>query len=124
MLGVVVMLLIAAMTAQPMIGHAKQLDLATVQNATTMPGASRDDATVVALTRDGKVFLGTTMMAIVDLKDGIQEKMKQGGEKRLFMKVDARAKYGDVGTVLDEVRKSGVWRVSFLVEQMQRPLVR
>jgi biopolymer transport protein ExbD len=122
-LGMVLVLLIVEMTAPPWpFHHGNGVDLAAVQNAIPMPGALRDDAMIVHLRRDGRVFFGSHAVPAEDLADEIQRKMKRSGEKRLFMKVDARAKYGDVGAVLEEVRKVGIWRVSFLVEQMQRPM--
>ena len=35
-----------------------QIDMAKVDNAISMPDADKDDAIVVAITRDGGVFLG------------------------------------------------------------------
>ena len=58
MVDVMLVLLIIFMVITPMLQNKVSIDLARVDNATAMPDADKEDAVVVAVTRDGKVFLG------------------------------------------------------------------
>lgn len=82
-----------------------------------MAGADREDAMLVAIHRDGKVFFRSDPVMVEWLPDRIRNAVKDGAENRVYIKSDARAKYGWVKEVLDEVRAAGVEKVGFLVDQ-------
>jgi len=67
MVDVMLVLLIIFMVITPMLQNKVQIDMAKVDNATSMPDADKDDAIVVAVTRDGGVFLGQTRHLSVSL---------------------------------------------------------
>ena len=58
MVDVMLVLLIIFMVITPMLMNKVQIDMVTVNNAIAMPDADKTDAIVVAVTRDGAVFLG------------------------------------------------------------------
>jgi biopolymer transport protein TolR len=58
MVDVMLVLLIIFMVITPMLQNKVQIDMAKVDNPTNMPDADKEDAIVVAVTRDGGVFLG------------------------------------------------------------------
>ena len=58
MVDVMLVLLIIFMVITPMLQNKVQIDLAKVENPTAMPDADKEDAIVVAVTRDGAVYLG------------------------------------------------------------------
>ena len=58
MVDVMLVLLIIFMVITPMLQNKVQIDMAKVDNPTSMPDADKEDAIVVAITRDGAVFLG------------------------------------------------------------------
>ena len=58
MVDVMLVLLIIFMVITPMLQNKVQIDMAKVDNPTAMPDADKEDAIVVAVTRDGAVFLG------------------------------------------------------------------
>ena len=58
MVDVMLVLLIIFMVITPMLQNKVQIDLAKVENPTNMPDADKEDAIVVAVTRDGAVYLG------------------------------------------------------------------
>jgi biopolymer transport protein ExbD len=68
-------------------------------HAVAMPEADAEDATVVAITRDGKLFLGTKPVDSATL----------GNVKAtVYVKADARAPFQSVMTVLDALRGNSV----------------
>ena len=58
MADVMLVLLIIFMVITPMLQNKVAIDLARVENPTNMPDADKEDAVVVAVTRDGAVYLG------------------------------------------------------------------
>ncbi len=58
MVDVMLVLLIIFMVITPMLQNKVQIDMVTVNNAIAMPDADKTDAIVLAVTRDGAVFLG------------------------------------------------------------------
>ena len=58
MVDVMLVLLIIFMVITPMLQNKVNVDLAKTDNPTSMPDADKEDAIVVAVTRDGTVYLG------------------------------------------------------------------
>ena len=58
MVDVMLVLLIIFMVITPMLQNKVAITLAKVENPTNMPDADKEDAIVVAVTRDGAVYLG------------------------------------------------------------------
>jgi len=82
-----------------------------------VPAAERADALMVAVFRDGTVFFSTEKVRPNGLKDKIRERLKQGAERKVYIKADARVHYGAVVEVLDGVRDAGIQNVAFIVDQ-------
>ena len=67
MVDVMLVLLIIFMVITPMLQNKVAVDMAKVENPTAMPDADKEDAIVVAITRDGGVFLGQNKVATSEL---------------------------------------------------------
>ena len=67
MVDVMLVLLIIFMVITPMLQQKVQIDMAKVDNPTNMPDADKEDAIVVAITRDGAVFLHLRTRPEVDI---------------------------------------------------------
>jgi biopolymer transport protein ExbD/biopolymer transport protein TolR len=89
-----------------------------------MPDADKEDAVVVAITRDGKTFLGSDQVGD-DLVNKVQELVASRVDKTVYIKSDSRAKYERVVAVVDEVRSAGVDQLGLITESVdegqQRP---
>jgi biopolymer transport protein TolR len=100
--------------------HAYSVDLAHVGHPAPMPGASRDDAMIVVVTRDGLASFRGDHVNPADLPAKIQDRLKDRGvERKVYIRADSRAKWGAVKVVLDGVRSAGILRVAFLVDQQK-----
>jgi len=95
-------------------------DLAGARHSIRMPGALKEDALQVMVTRDGQVYLRGSHLMCGDLADEIRERVRNCAEKKAYLAVDARAKYGDAKAVLDQIRMAGIENVSFLTEEPHR----
>jgi biopolymer transport protein TolR len=108
------------MAVTPLIQIGVPVDLVKVTNPIEMPNADKDDAVIVAISRDGSVFLGYTKMAVDDLSSRVSDWISNRLDKTVFIKSDARTKYGDVVRVVDKVRSSGVDNVGLLTDKTER----
>ena len=75
MADIMLVLLIIFMVVTPMLQKGKQVDLASVNNTHDMQNADKDDAIIVAITRNGDIFLGTTKTAKDDLTNQIKDRI-------------------------------------------------
>jgi biopolymer transport protein ExbD/biopolymer transport protein TolR len=109
------------MVVTPMLQHGQPVDMAKVNNPAPMPDADKEDALLVAVTRENKVFFGTDPILPADLTQKIKDKLANKTDKRVFIKADARAKFGWVVEVVDNVRAAGVDQLGLLTDQKKTP---
>src|SRR5437870_3783139 len=117
MVDVMLVLLIIFMVVTPMLQHGQTVDLAKVNNPMAMPDADKEDALLVAVMRDGRVFFGNDLIQPDQLTSKIKDRLINRTDKRVFVKADARAKFGSVVEVVDNVRSAGVDDLGLLTEQ-------
>jgi len=68
--------------------------------------------------RDGRIFYRNTVIAVDELSDRIRESIKNGADRKLYIRADACARYGDIQRVLDEISKTGIRDVCFIAEKV------
>ena len=117
MVDVMLVLLIIFMVITPMLQKGVSVDLAKTNNPVQMPDADKEDALLVAVTRDGKVFFGADQISPDQLTNKVKDKLANRVDKRVFVRADARTKYGNVVEVVDNVRAAGVDQLGLLTEQ-------
>ena len=122
MVDVMLVLLIIFMVVTPMLQKGVSVDLARVQNPRSMADADKEDAVVLAVTRDGKVYLGSTPIRVDEITSTVKERLVSKLDKTVYVKSDARTRYGDVVTVVDNVRAAGVDALGLLTERVERHL--
>jgi biopolymer transport protein ExbD/biopolymer transport protein TolR len=110
-------LLIIFMVITPMVQNKVNVDLAKSVDATPMPDAEHEDSVVVAITRDGKVYLGANQVASADLGPKITDMLQNKTNKEVYLRADARSNYGVVMDTIDNIRTSGVDTLGVLTEQ-------
>ena len=120
MADIMLVLLIIFMVVTPMLQKSLPVDMARVNNAKEMQDADKDDAIIVAVTRDGTIYLKNTKITKEDITGQIKDMLSARLDKTVYVKSDARAKYGDVVAVVDEIRSAGVDQLGLLTEQNQQ----
>jgi len=120
MADIMLVLLIIFMVVTPMLQKSLPVDMARVNNAKEMQDADKDDAIIVAVTRDGTIYLKNTKITKEDITGNIRDALSNRLDKTVYVKSDARAKYGDVVAVVDEIRSAGVDQLGLLTEQNQQ----
>ena len=115
MLGLLLVLLVIAMISrQPLYGLAVEEHL--LRHVIPMPGALREDAMRVVVTRDGRIYFGNVRVAEEDLPKLIRQRAQNGAEHKVYLVVDPRAPYADLSIVLDGVRRAGMGEIALLAE--------
>ncbi|HEY2856940.1 MAG TPA: biopolymer transporter ExbD [Terracidiphilus sp.] len=119
MVDVMLVLLIIFMVITPMLQNKVQIDMAKVDNPTSMPDADKEDAIVVAVTRDGSVYVGQDRIALSELGSRVRDKLADKPGKTIFVRADARAQFRAVEDAIDAVRTAGVEEVGLLTQKRE-----
>jgi len=117
MADIMLVLLIIFMVVTPMIQKGASVERATVDNPKDMQDADKEDALVIAVTKDGSVFLGSQKIDQSALTSTLKDKLSQRQDKTVFLNSDRLAKYGKVVAVVDEIRSAGVDQLGLLTEK-------
>jgi biopolymer transport protein ExbD len=123
MADIMLVLLIIFMVVTPLLTKDIPVDLAAAQNSRDMQDADKDDAIVVAVTRDGRIYLGSTQMSKDDITGQIKDRLSSRLDHTVYVRSDSRAKYGDVVAVVDEIRSAGVDQLGLLTQRLERASV-
>ena len=119
MADIMLVLLIIFMVVTPMLQKGVSVDMASVNDPREMQDADKDDAIIVAVTRDGTLYLGNTKITKDDITGQIKDRIANKLDKTVYVKSDARAKYGDVVAAVDEIRSAGVDSLGLLTERVK-----
>jgi biopolymer transport protein ExbD/biopolymer transport protein TolR len=119
MVDVMLVLLIIFMVITPMLQNKVAVDMAKVENTKNMPDADKEDAIVVAVTRDGGVYLGQNKTSLDQLGVQVREKLADKPGKTIYVRADARAQYLAVENAVDAVRTAGVDNVGLLTQKKE-----
>ena len=124
MVDVMLVLLIIFMVITPMLHQGVPVDLARARNPIAMSDASRPDALIVSVMRDGQMFLGNQRVTGEALTQRVRDTVANRTNKTVYVRADARARYGSLVEAVDDVRSAGVDQLGLLTEQKPRVAVR
>jgi biopolymer transport protein ExbD/biopolymer transport protein TolR len=96
--------------------------LPRVNHVTELRDASRDDAMIITLTRDGKIFFQKDQVLEVELPNLIRDSLNRGSKPKLYFRVDARLKTGAFLNTFDAIRPTGIRYIAILAEQRRSSL--
>jgi biopolymer transport protein TolR len=122
MVDVMLVLLIIFMVITPMLQNKVAIDLARVENPTSMPDADKEDAIVIAVTRDGAIYLGQNRIDSSQLGSAVRDKLADRNDKMIYVRADARAQFKVVEEAIDDVRTAGVEEVGLLTQKRESGL--
>jgi len=120
MADIMLVLLIIFMVVTPMLQKTFSVDMARTENPREMPDADKEDAVVLAITRDGRIYLGNQQIPQEKITEKVRDMIQPRLDKTVYVKSDGRAKYGNVVKVVDEVRAAGVDQIGLLTERVEK----
>jgi biopolymer transport protein ExbD/biopolymer transport protein TolR len=121
MVDVMLVLLIIFMVITPLLSKGVSVDMVKTRNPITMEAADKEDAIVVAVTRDGKTFLGSDPIVVDALPGKVKDLLLNRVDKMVYIKSDSRARYEKVTEAVDSLRGAGVDQVGLLTEKIKDP---
>lgn len=119
MVDVMLVLLIIFMVITPMLSKGVSVDLVQTRNPIAMDAADKEDAVVVAITREGSVFLGRSRVEAEQLGTEVSDILGNRIDKTVYVKSDARARYERVVEVVNILRAAGCDQVGLLTERVR-----
>ena len=122
MADVMLVLLIIFMITTPLLQTGITVNLPKAKNPLDAPEADSKDAIVVAINREGRIYLAKTPVSEAELLDSLVKRFS-GGEinKTIFLKADSAVAYGRVVQIVDSCRRSGVERIGLMAEKEKQP---
>jgi biopolymer transport protein ExbD/biopolymer transport protein TolR len=120
MADIMLVLLIIFMVIIPMLQHGQAVNMAKATNVDKFPDAEKEDAVIVAITRDGRYFLspGNKQVTLDDITGDVRDLLTDRADKTVYVRADERAHYGDVVKAVDEIRSAGVENLGLLTDQV------
>jgi biopolymer transport protein TolR len=118
MADIMLVLLIIFMITTPLLQTGITVNLPKAKNPLDAPEADSKDAVLLAVTRDGKLYLAKKPITETDLVEFLVKKFS-GGEinKTVFLKGDSAVAYGKVVDLVNQCRKAGVERIGLMTEK-------
>ena len=120
MVDVMLVLLIIFMVITPMLSKGVSVDMVKTSNPIAMQAADKEDAVMVAITREGRTYLGSTQTPPEEMPQKVKDLLGTKLDKTVYIRSDARASYKTVVDVVDNLRAAGVDQVGLLTEQVQK----
>jgi biopolymer transport protein ExbD/biopolymer transport protein TolR len=122
MVDVMLVMLIIFMVITPMLSKGVSVDLVRTKNPIAMADADKEDSVLVAVTRDGRVWLGTTQTSADLLPAKVKDLLTNKLDKTCYVKSDMRAKFERVVEVVENLRSAGVDQIGLLTESLDKKL--
>ena len=120
MVDVMLVLLIILMVITPMLSKGISVEMAKTNNPSAMQNADKEDAILVAISRDGRTYLGTDQMTPDTLPGKVKDLLTNRLDKTVYLRSDARARYERVVEVVDNLRAAGVDQLGLLTEEISK----
>ena len=121
MVDVMLVLLIIFMVITPLLSKGVTVERVKTKNPIAMKEADREDAVIVAVTRNGEFFLspGNDKLTLGEIASRVSDLLTNRLDQTVYINADARAEYGAVEDVVDQLRAAGVDEIGLLTEQEQ-----
>jgi biopolymer transport protein ExbD/biopolymer transport protein TolR len=121
MVDVMLVLLIIFMVITPMLTKGQNVNKVQTHFDVKMQDADKEDAVLIAITRDGKAFLspGNMLVQPSDLGAKVKDLQANNANKTVYIKADARARFASFTDVVDNLRTAGVDQVGLITEPVQ-----
>jgi biopolymer transport protein ExbD/biopolymer transport protein TolR len=109
------------MVITPMLSKGQNVTLVKTHNPIKMQEADREDAILIAITRDGRAFLspGNLLIQPDQLAGKVKDLQQERQDKTVYIKADARARFASVTDIIDTLRTAGVDQLGLITEEVQ-----
>jgi biopolymer transport protein TolR len=118
MADIMLVLLIIFMITTPLLQSGITVNLPKARNPLDAPEADSKEAVVIALNREGRLYLGKKQYSEQELYSYLTQRYSQGEINRtIFLKGDTALAYGRVVEIVNGCRQAGVERIGLMAEK-------
>ena len=121
MVDIMLVLLIIFMVVTPMLQHGVTVNLPKdLNNPEEDQRIIKDNSIVIAIPSDGEYYLGKDRVTKEQVKDKVEKMLaniKKEEDKVVYIKSGVGVSYGDVVTVINEVRALGVDKIGLVADK-------
>ena len=118
LVDVMLVLLIIMMLITPMLNQGVAMHLPKASNTVDKP--TTQDNTVVAVGKDGTMYVNSKPVNEGDMVTKITEALEGKKEKVVFINADAEAKYSSVMLAMDQLHQAGVEDIALITERRRQ----
>jgi biopolymer transport protein ExbD/biopolymer transport protein TolR len=122
MVDIMLVLLIIFMVITPFLQQGVSVTLPReMRNPEEDPAIIKETSVVVAITADGKLYIGKKPIERTELKTEIDKKMenKKPEERIVYIRSDINTNYGTVVETINLVRDSGIDQIGLVAEKQK-----
>ena len=113
LVDVMLVLLVIFMVTAPILQQGVSINLPKVRAAAL---TGEEQQLVVAVSRNGKVYLNDTPTNIAELGPKLQAILKLRPDRQVYLRADQSVRYGEVMQVIATVKGAGVERLGMVTE--------
>lgn len=113
LVDVMLVLLIVFLITIPVVVHTVPVQLPTDK---TQPAQPLAHAVVLAVNKQGEVFLGEQKVSLDELSDHLQQVVSQHPSVQVQIRGDQQSQYEAIAKVIAMTRKAGVSQISFIIQ--------
>jgi biopolymer transport protein ExbD/biopolymer transport protein TolR len=121
MVDIMLVLLIIFMVVTPFLQQGITVALPkNRQNPDVDPNIIKESSIVISVPNDGEYYLGKVRVQkeqLAEKVDAMLEKIKNENDRIVYIKSGVGVSYGDVVTVINEVRKLGVDKIGLVADK-------
>jgi len=119
MADIMLVLLIIFMITAPLIQEGITVNLPKANNPLDAPEADREDAVMIALTREGRTYFNKSPINDNELATKLADYFAKKSEKWVFIKSDQAVPYGKVVEAVNSCRAAGIERLGLMAEKIK-----
>ena len=121
MVDIMLVLLIIFMVVTPFLQQGITVALPkNMNNPDVDPNIIKESSIVISIPNDGEYYLGKNKVAkeqLTDKVDSMLKNVKKDEDRIVYIKSGVGVSYGDVVTVINEVRKLGVDKIGLVADK-------
>jgi biopolymer transport protein TolR len=117
MADIMLVLLIIFMITTPLLQSGITVNLPKAKNPLDAPDADSKDAVIVALTREGRLYLAKNPITEDELMTILTERFTGEMNKTMFLKADQAVAYGRVVQIVNQCRRAGIEKIGLMAEK-------
>lgn len=111
LVDIMLVLLVIFMVTAPIIQQGVQVNLPQAQ-AGAIPG--KEEQLVVAITRNGKIYLNDNAMTLEELGKKLRAIRQLQHDRQVYLRADQEVRYGVVMKTIAEIKQAGIERLGMV----------